>query len=57
MTWLSVLAVASIIIAFVALVGTRPSGGRPVQRTQLMTMGRIVLLVLGLVIAYAVFGR
>jgi uncharacterized membrane protein YozB (DUF420 family) len=57
LTWLSVLAVTVVVVALVALVGVRPSGGRPVERTQLMTVGRIVLLVLGLAIAYVAFGR
>lgn len=57
MTWLGVLAIAVVLVAVFALVGARPKGGRPVGGTQLMTVGRIVVVVMALAIAWVVFGR
>ena len=57
MTWLGVLAIAVVLVAVFALVGARPRGGRPVGGTQLMAVGRVVVLVMALVIAWVVFGR
>ena len=57
MTWLGILAVVVAFIALVSLMGARPKGGRPVGGTQLMMVGRVVLLILALAIAYAAFGR
>ena len=55
MTWLGLLiAVAvAVAIAIVAVVGARPKGGRPVERTGLMTGARIVLLLLVGLVAWA----
>lgn len=41
-----------IVVAFAALTGIKPRGTRPVARTTLMVVARVVLLVLGLLIAY-----
>jgi len=57
LTWLGILAVVVAFIALVSLMGARPQGGRPVGGTQLMMVGRVVLLILALAIAYAAFGR
>ena len=57
MTWLALLTIAGVLVALVALTGARPKGGRPVERTQLMTVGRIVVLITALVLAYVAFGR
>lgn len=55
MTWLSWLTVAVLIAAVAAVTGLRPRGTRPVARTQLMGVARMVLVVLALVVAYMVF--
>jgi len=57
LTWLALLAIVGVLVALVALTGARPKGGRPVARTQLMTVGRIVVLITALVLAYVAFGR
>lgn len=57
MTWLGLLAIAVVLVAVVALTGARPKGGRPVGGTQLMTAGRIVVLIVALVLAYVAFTR
>jgi hypothetical protein len=57
MTWLGLLALAVVLVAVTALLGSRPRGGRPVAGTQLMTVGRVVALVLALLIAYVAFKR
>jgi len=41
-----------IVVALAALTGIKPRGTRPVARTTLMVVARVVLLVLGLLIAY-----
>lgn len=57
MTWLGLLAIAVVLVAVVALTGARLRGGRPVGGTQLMTAGRIVVLVVALMLAYVAFTR
>ena len=57
MTWLGILAVVVALVALFSFVGARPRGGRPVEGTQLMMVGRVVLLVTALAIAWAAFGR
>jgi hypothetical protein len=57
MTWIGLLAVVGVVIALVVVVGARPRGGRPADRTQLMTAGRVVALAIALLLAYVAFGR
>ena len=57
MTWLGILAVVVALVAVFSFVGARPRGGRPVEGTQLMMAGRVVLVITALAIAYAAFGR
>ena len=57
MTWLSLLIVVGALVAIIAVGGVRPRGARPVARTGLMAAGRIVLLILVAVIAYAAWVR
>jgi hypothetical protein len=52
MTWLTWLVLAVLIAGVAALVGLQPKGARPVARTQLMGVARMVLFLLALVIAY-----
>jgi hypothetical protein len=55
MTWLTWLTVAVLIAAVAAITGLKPKGTRPVARTQLMTVARVVLFLLALVLAYFAF--
>jgi hypothetical protein len=57
MTWLNVLIAVAVLVAVVALLGVRPKGGRPVERTQLMTAARVVLVILVAVVAWAMWVR
>ena len=57
MTWLGLLAVAVVVVALVSIVGARPRGGRPVEGTQLMMVGRVVALLTALAVAWVAFGR
>jgi len=52
MTWLSWLMIAAVIAAVAAVTGVKPKGTRPVARTQLMSVARVVLFVLALIVAY-----
>lgn len=55
MSWLGILGIAVVVIAIVSVLGARPRGGRPVQRTQLMGVARFVLIIAGLIIGFLVF--
>jgi hypothetical protein len=55
MTWFLWLGLAVIITAFVAITGMRAKGTRPVGRTRLMSMARLVLWVAVIVFAYLAF--
>ncbi len=57
MTWLGMLAIIVALVAAFSFVGARPRGGRPVEGTQLMMAGRVVLVITALAIAWAAFGR
>ena len=52
MSWLTWLVVALVLAAVAAVTGLQPEGARPVARTGLMGVGRIVLLVLAGLMAY-----
>jgi hypothetical protein len=52
MTWLTALWIAAILVAIVAVFGIKPKGGRHVANTGLMSVGRVVLGLMALVIAY-----
>jgi hypothetical protein len=49
---LTILGAVVLLIAIVSVFGFRPRGGRPVERTHLMTGARVVLIVLGLILLY-----
>jgi hypothetical protein len=53
MLWLPLLIVVGVVVAAVAVSGVRPRGGRPVERTHLMTVARVVALVIIAAVAYA----
>jgi hypothetical protein len=55
MTWLAWLGLAVIVAAIAAVTGLQPKGARPVARTHLMGVGRVVLLALVLIFAYLAF--
>jgi len=55
MTWLTWLTIAVLIAAVAAITGLKPKGTRPVARTQLMGVARVVLVLLALVVAYFAF--
>jgi hypothetical protein len=52
-TWLGLLIAVVVAVAIVAVVGARPKGGRPVERTGLMTGARVVLILLVALVAWA----
>ena len=52
MTWLGWLMIAVVIAAVAAVTGIKPKGTRPVARTQLMGVARIVLLIAFVIVAY-----
>jgi hypothetical protein len=52
MTWLGWLMIVVVIVAFAAITGVKPKGSRPVARTNLMSVARVVLFGIALLIAY-----
>ena len=52
MNWLAWLGIAVVIAVVAAVTGLQPKGGRPVARTSLMGVARIILLALAIVFAY-----
>jgi hypothetical protein len=57
MTWLSALAVVAAAIALFALLGLNRKGGRQVANTQLMSVGRVALVILIVVVVYFALRR
>jgi hypothetical protein len=55
MTWLAWLMIAVVIAAVAAITGLKPKGTKPVARTQLMGVARVVLFLLALAVAYFAF--
>jgi hypothetical protein len=55
MGWLFWLTLAAIVVAIAAVTGFKPKDGRHVARTQLMGVARVVLVVIGLVVAYMAY--
>ena len=55
MTWLVWLMIAVVIAAVAAITGLKPKGTKPVARTQLMGVARVVLFLLALAVAYFAF--
>jgi hypothetical protein len=54
-TWLTWLIVAVVITAVAAVTGLKPKGGRPVARTHMMGMARLVLLAVVIILGYLAF--
>lgn len=44
-----------LVVMVAAITGLQPKGGRPAARTRLMTVGRVILILLAVAIAYAAF--
>ena len=55
MTWLFWLILAVVLTALAAITGWQPRGGRPVAHTHMMGVGRFVLAILVIIVAYAAF--
>jgi hypothetical protein len=55
MNWLFLLGFAVVIAAFAAVTGIKPNKTRPVAHSRMMGIGRIFLLVLAVILAYAAF--
>lgn len=57
MSWLFQLGIAVVLVGIAAVTGAKPEEGRPVARTQLMTVARVILVVGALVFAgLGIFG-
>jgi hypothetical protein len=56
-TWLTFLMVAVAVAAVFALVGAQPKGARPVAGTRLMAVGRVVLVIGIIIVAYLFLRR
>ena len=55
MTWFVWLGIAVVIAVVAAVTGIQPKGTRSVERSRLMGMGRLALLVIVVVFAYMAF--
>jgi hypothetical protein len=55
MTWVTWLAAAVLIAAVAALTGLTPRGTRPVARSRLMGVARLVLVALAILLVYLFF--
>ena len=55
MSWLVLLGLAVAMIAVAAVLGAQPEGTRQISSTKLMGVARLVLLVVGLVLAFIAF--
>ena len=55
MTWLTWLLIALLVATFAALTGIKPKGSRPVARTRLMGVARLLFVVIMLIVAYMAF--
>jgi hypothetical protein len=54
-TWYTWLIAAALITAVAAVTGLSPKGGRPVARTGLMSVARVVLLLVIVICAYLAY--
>lgn len=55
MTWLSWLIIVAIITAAAAVTGIKAKGTRHVANTKMMGVARVVLFIMALIVAYAVY--
>lgn len=55
MNWLLLLGLALVIAVVAAVTGIKPDKTRPVARSRMMGMARIVLVIFAVLLAYAAF--
>ena len=55
MTWLTWLVLAAIIAVIAAVTGFKPKGTRHVANTRMMGVARVVLILIAIIVAYAVY--
>jgi hypothetical protein len=55
MTWLTWLALAMVLAVLAAVTGIKPRGTRPVARTELMTVARVVFALMVLLLLYIAY--
>ena len=55
MTWLAWLGIAVLITAIAAVTGIKPKGTRPVAKTRMMGVARVILLIIVVIVAYLVY--
>jgi hypothetical protein len=55
MTWLTWLLLAALIAVVAAVTGIKPKGTRHVANTRMMGAARIVLILIAIIVAYAVY--
>ena len=55
MNWLVLLSLAVVIAVVAAVTGIKPDNTRPVSHSRMMGMGRIVLVIFAVLLAYAAF--
>ena len=55
MTWLTWLLLAALIVAAAAVTGIKPKGTRHVANTSMMGAARVVLVIMAIIFAYAVY--
>jgi hypothetical protein len=55
MSWFAWLGLAVLISAVAAITGLQPKGARPVARTRMMAVARVVLLAFAILCAYLAF--
>lgn len=56
MLWLIALLAAALVIGLFAFAGGRVKGARPVANTQLMTVGRVLIVIVLAIVALYYFG-
>ncbi|MFZ2490620.1 MAG: hypothetical protein WA208_03960 [Thermoanaerobaculia bacterium] len=55
MNWIVWLGLAVVVAAIAAVTGLKPKGTRPVAHSRMMVMGRLALLIVVIILAYAAF--
>ncbi len=55
MTWIAWLGIAVIIVGIAAVTGIKPKGTRHVAHSRMMGMGRVALVIIGVIFAYIAF--
>lgn len=57
MSWIFLLLLVAVGIAFFALTGQQPDKGRQVGHTRLMTAARVIFVILALIVVYVIWTR